>query len=295
MMTCKVVVGGEQIKKINEKLKAGREKEPQKYDESFKSATEGEETVPSKTEQVTSGPKFTPQIISEVATNLETRFVLVGTVAGVETTESGRVGGKNKKRKEKESEGAQSTMRGMEKGAVDSSPTPVGLTKESGAMVVWGEESAGEKESVREIGGNRSGEAAEGANKKRKAASSIPVEIPPTRERATRSQKKQSEVELEKALEESKRKVVAKGKKKVVEPIEAIEIDEMDLVLRDEDETKEVEVVAPKYKKAKTSTKKFVSKTQSAEPSTLDKRTRSDVKSRKVKIVEEEEWSGEEE
>ncbi|XP_070057727.1 uncharacterized protein [Nicotiana tomentosiformis] len=113
-------------------------------------------------------------------------------------------------------------------------------------------------------------------NKKRKAASSIPVEIPPTRGRATKSQKKQSEAELEKALAENKRKVVAKGKKKVVE---LVEIDEMDLVLRDEEETEEMEVVTPK----------------SAEPSTLAKRTRFALKPRKVKIVEEEEWSREEE
>ena len=56
-----------------------------------------------------------------------------------------------------------------------------------------------------------------------------------------------------------------------------------------------MEVVTPKAKKAKTSTKKFVTKTKSAEPSTLTKRTRYTLKSRKVKIVEEEEWSGEEE
>ena len=69
------------------------------------------------------------------------------------------------------------------------------------------------------------------ANKKMKVASSIPVEILPTRGRATRSQKKQSEAELEKALEESKIKVAAKGKKKVGEPVEVFEIDEIDLVL----------------------------------------------------------------
>ncbi|XP_070051184.1 protein pxr1-like [Nicotiana tomentosiformis] len=163
-------------------------------------------------------------------------------------------------------------------------------------MVVWGEESARIEESVRKIGVSGSREAAEGlvqlgknidepvpseqetladllkrvtasynpkkkgssgvntpgtarANKKRKATSSIPVEIPPTRGRATKSQKKQSEAELDKVLEESKRKTAAKGKKK----------------------------------------------SKSAEPSILAKRTRSAMKSRKVKIVEEEEWSREEE
>ncbi|XP_070046993.1 uncharacterized protein [Nicotiana tomentosiformis] len=132
------------------------------------------------------------------------------------------------------------------------------------------------------------------ANKKRKAAFSIPVEIPPTRGRPTRSQKKQSEAELGKTLEESKIKDASKGKKKVSDPVEAVEIDEIDLILRDEDETEEVEVLTPKAKKAKTSTKKSVSKSKSVEPSTLAKRTRSAVKSRKVKITEEEKWSGEE-
>nr|XP_009759801.1 PREDICTED: uncharacterized protein LOC104212277 [Nicotiana sylvestris] len=55
-------------------------------------------------------------------------------------------------------------------------------------------------------------------NKKRKFVSSIPVETLLTKGRATRGQMKQSDAELEKALEESKKKVVAKGKKKVVEP-----------------------------------------------------------------------------
>ncbi|XP_019252849.1 PREDICTED: uncharacterized protein LOC109231659 [Nicotiana attenuata] len=232
MMARKDVVGGEKTKKINEKLKASREEEPQKSDESFKSATKGEETVSSKSEQVCSSWIY----------------------AGVETTESGK-----------------------------------------------GEETDGEKQSVRETGGSGSGEVAERseipgtarANKKRKDVSSIPVETPPTRGRPTRSQKKQNEAELKKALEESKRKADAKGKKKVVEPIEAVEIDEMDLVLRDEVETEDVEVMTPKAKKVKTSSKKSVSKTKSVEPSTLAKRTRSALKSRKVKIVEEEEWSGE--
>ncbi|XP_070054283.1 uncharacterized protein [Nicotiana tomentosiformis] len=295
LLARKTVAGSTLSKKLDKQLKDSQVHEPQKSEDSFKSATEGEETVSSEIEQV--------------ATNLENRFVLVGSMPGIETTESGKVGGKNKKGKEKESEGARSTVRGKEKGVVGSSPTPVSLTKESGAMVVLGEESAGIEESVRKMGGSGFGEAVEGqetfadllkrvtasynpkkkgssgvntpgtarANKKRKAASSIPVEIPPTRGRATRSQKKQSEDELEKALEESKRKNAAKGKKNMGEPVDAVEIDEIDLVLRDEDEMEEMKVLTPKAKEAKTSTKK------------------SAVKSRKVKIVEEEEWSGEEE
>nr|XP_016515304.1 PREDICTED: uncharacterized protein LOC107832017 [Nicotiana tabacum] len=186
LMARKVVIGGEQIKKINEQFKASREEEPHKSDESFKSI-EGEETASSEIEQVISGPKVTPKIISEVATNLENR---------------------------------------------DSS---------------YKRENYKERENYK------------------------------------------SEAELENALEESKRKVAAKGKRKVIEPIEAVEIEEMDLVLRDEEEAEEMEVVTPKAKKSKTSTKKSISKTKSVDPSTLAKRTRSALKSRKVKVVEEEE------
>nr|XP_016486999.1 PREDICTED: transcription initiation factor IIE subunit alpha-like [Nicotiana tabacum] len=133
------------------------------------------------------------------------------------------------------------------------------------------------------------------AHKKRKTASSIPVETPPTRGSATRSQKKSSEAELERALEKSKRKADAKGKKKVSEHVEAIEIEGMDLVLHDEDGAEEVEVMTPKAKKRKTSKKKSPSKTVDVKLSTLAKRTRSAVKSRKVQVVKEEESEEEEE
>ncbi|XP_070045030.1 secreted RxLR effector protein 161-like [Nicotiana tomentosiformis] len=39
-------------------------------------------------EQVKSGPKVTSEVTSEVTANLETRFVLVGNVVGVETADS---------------------------------------------------------------------------------------------------------------------------------------------------------------------------------------------------------------
>nr|XP_009620519.1 sister chromatid cohesion protein PDS5 homolog B-like [Nicotiana tomentosiformis] len=113
--------------------------------------------------------------------------------------------------------------------------------------------------------------------------------------KVTRSKRKQGEVELERALEESKIKADAKGKKKVNEPVEAIEIAEMNQVLHDEDEAEEVEVVTPKAKKRKTSKKKSPSKPVDTEPSALAKRTRSATKSRKVQVVEEEESEQEEE
>ncbi|XP_019252640.1 PREDICTED: neurofilament medium polypeptide-like [Nicotiana attenuata] len=112
------------------------------------------------------------------------------------------------------------------------------------------------------------------ANKKRKDASSETTETPLPKGRATRSKLKKSEEELQKAMEESKKKRMDKGKAKVAEPIEAVDVDKMDPVHQGEHVTVEVEF---------------------AEPSTLAKRTRSAVKSKQVKITEEEDWSGEEE
>ncbi|XP_070035591.1 protein pxr1-like [Nicotiana tomentosiformis] len=127
-------------------------------------------------------------------------------------------------------------------------------------MVVWSKEYAGEEESLREKVESGSVEVAEGLLDWGRMA-----------------------------LNKSKRKVAEKGKKKVVEPAEAVEIEEMDLFLHYEDEAEEVEVVTPKAKKIKTSKKKSPSKTKSAEPSTLVKRTMSTLKSRKAKVLEEEE------
>ncbi|XP_070031226.1 uncharacterized protein [Nicotiana tomentosiformis] len=92
---------------------------------------------------VTSGPKITSEIISEVVENLENRFVLVGTITGVETTKYGKPSDKNRKKKEKESESAHGDVRGMGKEVSESLPTYVGLTEKTGAMILWSEESAG--------------------------------------------------------------------------------------------------------------------------------------------------------
>ncbi|XP_070056832.1 nuclear localization sequence-binding protein-like [Nicotiana tomentosiformis] len=73
MLARKVVAGGEHIKKINEQLKASQAEEPQKSRDSFKSATDGEESISSETEQETSGPKITSETISEVTKNQENR------------------------------------------------------------------------------------------------------------------------------------------------------------------------------------------------------------------------------
>ncbi|XP_070056343.1 uncharacterized protein [Nicotiana tomentosiformis] len=323
MIAHNTVVGSALSKKLDAQLKARQAQEPKNSEESFKSSTEGEEYGSSDTEQVTSSPNTTTEVISELAENLENMFILVGFVVDEESSESRRIGGKNKKEKEKESEGARNEERGMGKRAVNSSLIP-----NTCIMVLCGAESGKMEESVKKIRGSGSGKAVEGlvklgqnvdepgssveetladllkkakipgtarANNKRKAAPSDSTENPPTRGRATRSQLKQNEADLQKHLEESKRKAVAKGKKKMAEPVEAVDVDEMDLVHQDKDVIEEVEVQTPKPKKAKTSTKKSISMSKSVEPSTLAKRTRYAVKTKQVKIVKEEECSGEEE
>lgn len=124
--------------------------------------------------------------------------------------------------------------------------------------------------------------------KKRKASSSIPVETLPTGGRTIRSQKKQSEANLKKALAKSAMKVTAKGKKKVGEMSEAIEKVEIDLVLDDDDEAEEVKVVSPSAKNRETSKKKSQDKSIAIEDSALSKRTRFARKSRKIQIMVEE-------
>nr|XP_009788501.1 PREDICTED: ABC transporter F family member 4-like [Nicotiana sylvestris] len=186
--------------------------------------------------KVTSGLNIASDVITEVAKNLESRFILVGTIAGL------------RKSFQEPVPSVQEPLEDLLKRVSDSyNPKK----KKSSEVKILG--------TARE-------------NKKRKVAFHIPIETPNTRERAIRSPKKQSEAELERALEESKRKVAAKGKKKISEPIKSIEIEEMEPIFHDEDEAEEhVDV----------------------DPSTLVRRTRSVRKS--VQAVEEEEESEEEE
>ncbi|XP_070020164.1 uncharacterized protein [Nicotiana sylvestris] len=128
--------------------------------------------------------------------------------------------------------------------------------------------------------------------KKSKMSSTKPTVPSIPKGRATRSRVGQSEVELQKALEESKKKKKEKGKAKVVESSEVAEEEEeeeeeeIELVHQERGTT--MEVPTPKPKRAKASSKKSSSEPVSAEPS-LAKRTRSSMKGKQVKITEEEE------
>ncbi|XP_070018049.1 uncharacterized protein [Nicotiana sylvestris] len=211
----------------------------------------------------------------------------------VETPESRRIRGKNKRAKEKENEGVSSDVRGKGKEVADSLPT-----SEMVRMAIC--EAELEKLSTSYNPKKRSTPTPKTPSttkttKKRKDTSLTNTDIPLPKGRATRSKLKKSVDELQKAMEESKKKRMDKGKSKVAEPVEAVDVDEMDRVYQDEHVTVEVEVQTPKPKKTKTSSKKSSSISKSAEPSTLAKRKRSTVKAKQVKITEEEDWSAEKE
>ncbi|XP_019260696.1 PREDICTED: microtubule-associated protein futsch-like [Nicotiana attenuata] len=247
MLARKTVATGALSKKLNAKLKASQAQDSENSDDSFKSAREGEGTGSSDSEQATS----------------------------VQNPPS------------EESEGVSSDVRKKGKKVADSSPT-----SEMVRMAIYGAEHEKVVESSKKTGGSDSGEEAEElkrrtptpkapstgkTTKKRKATSPTTADIPLPKGRATRSKLKRSKDELQKAMEESKKKRMDKGKAKVAEPVEAVDVDEMD-----------------PPKKIKTSSKKSSSVSKTAEPP-LAKRTRSAVKAKQVKITEEEDWSGEEE
>ncbi|XP_070016966.1 uncharacterized protein [Nicotiana sylvestris] len=129
-------------------------------------------------------------------------------------------------------------------------------------------------------------------SKKRKASSPTLTASSVPRGRATRSRVKQSETDLQKALEESKKKKMDKGNLKSAESLEVVEEKEMELVHQERGTT--VEVPIPKPKKPKTSFKKSSSVFVAAEP-TLAKRIKSTVKTKQTKVSDDDDWSGEEE
>ncbi|XP_070035329.1 uncharacterized protein [Nicotiana tomentosiformis] len=246
--------------------------------------------------EVSSVPKPSFEVISEITKSLETRFILVGSVIDVEMPETRRRGVICGVEPEKEEEGVRHTGGS---GSGEAAEGLINLGKQADEPGSSVEETLAdllkklsESYQPKKKGtpkATTSGTAR--ANKKRKATPSKTSDIPLPRGRTTISKLKQSDEELQRALEESKKKRVDKGKEKRVE---TVELDEMELVHQSE-KVAEVEVQTPKPNKAKTSSKKssFVSK--SAEPSIMAKRSRSAVKAKQVKITEEDNWSGEEE
>nr|XP_016472425.1 PREDICTED: nucleolin-like [Nicotiana tabacum] len=299
MLARKTVASGALRKVLNERLKAIQVKESlapnsdsSSESESFQSATEGEGHGSSNSEKT---QEFPTEVSTSVVENFETRFVLVGPIRDVKLAETSRSGRKKKSKKEKEREGACGEERRNGRGAI---------------LAICGVAQERLEESGMKSRGSGSGEAAEGYDpKKRKATTPKAPNVPKLSKkiktsspkpaasslpkgRATRSMVKQSEVELQKALEESKKKKMEKGNGKVAESSEVVEEEEMELVHQERGTT--VEVPTPKPKKSKTSSKKSSSLPVSTKPS-LAKRTRSAVKAKQAKVSHDEEWSGEEE
>ncbi|XP_019259335.1 PREDICTED: uncharacterized protein LOC109237476 [Nicotiana attenuata] len=221
-------------------------------DDSFKSASEGEGTGSSDSEKAQNSPS---EVHSALAENLENRFVLVGSVRNVELPELGRRGESGKK-----SGGSGSGE------AVEGLVNLCSQADEPGSSV---EETI--PDLLKKVGASYdpkkrrtptpNAPSTTKLSKKRKASSPTTAEIPLPKGRATRSMVKQSESELQKALAEVKKKRMDKGKAKVAEPSEAVDIEEMEQVHQEEH--------------------------------TAVERTRSTMKNKQVRITEDEEWSGE--
>ncbi|XP_009778058.1 uncharacterized protein [Nicotiana sylvestris] len=157
MLARKTVATGALSRKLKAQLKASQAQDSQNSDDSFKSASEGGGTRSSDSDQVTSMQNPSTEVISDLAEDLENRFILVGSIVDVETTESRRRGGKNKREKEKESEGVCGDESEKGKEVVDSSPT-----SETGRLAICGTEPKKVEESSKKAGGSGSGEATEG-------------------------------------------------------------------------------------------------------------------------------------
>ncbi|XP_070003130.1 uncharacterized protein [Nicotiana sylvestris] len=328
MLARKTVASGALRKVLNERLKASQVKESlaPKSDSSsesgsFQSATEGDGHGSSDSKKTRESPS---KVSYSVVENLETRFVLVGPIRDVELPEMSRSGGKKKSEKEKERDGACGEERGKGKGAVfaicgvaqdrlDESGMKSGgsgsrkaaeglvhLSKQRDEPISSTEETLDDL--LKKVGASydpkkRKATTPKAPNvpnpsKKRKTSSPTPTASSVPRGRAARSRVKQSKVDLQKALEESKKRKKDKVKGNVAESSEAVEEEEMELVHQERGTT--VEVPTPKPKKPKTSSKKSSSVLVAVEP-TLAKRTRSTVKAKQTKVSDDDDWNGEEE
>ncbi|XP_070020893.1 protein gar2-like [Nicotiana sylvestris] len=258
MLARKTVISGDLSKKSNEQLKASQAQNSDSTSdsESYKFASKREGPGSSEFEKAQESPS---KVSSSLTENLENRFILVGSIRDVELPKLRRSGDIV------EESGKKSGGSGSDK-ATEGLVNLSSQGDEPGSSVVETLASL-----LKRVGASYDPKkrrtptpeppSAPKPSKKQKASSPTPTETSLPKGRATRSRVKQSESDLQKALAKSKKKRMAKGKGKVAESSEAIDIEQME---------------------------------QAVEPS-LAKRTRSVVKSKQVRVSEEEEWSGEEE
>ncbi|XP_019259749.1 PREDICTED: uncharacterized protein LOC109237818 [Nicotiana attenuata] len=250
MLARKSVPSGASRKVLNERLKASQKREsPAKESDSS-----------SDSESFISASEGSSEV-----KNVENMFVLIGPVKDVLLAESSRSGANRlvhlSKQRDEPGSSAEETL--------------AGLLKKVGASYDPKKRKATSQKSQN----------VPKPTKKRKPSSPKSTAPPVPNGRATRSGVRQSEADLQKALEESKKKKMEKGKRKVAESSEATEEEEMELVHQERGTT--VEVPTPKPKKSKTSTKKSSCEPVSGEP-LLAKRTRRKIlKGRLLKDLEE--------
>nr|XP_009774586.1 PREDICTED: protein ENL-like [Nicotiana sylvestris] len=250
--------------------------------ESYKSTSDGGGLGSSNSEKYQESPS---KVSSSLSENLESRFVLVGPVKNVELPELRR------------SEGRREWPKVRGSGSGEAAKGLVHLTTQRDEPGSSTEKTLADL--LKKVGSSYDprkrrtptpkAPSVPKPSTKRKHSSPTTTEIAFPKGRATRSRVKQSESDLQKALAESKKKRVAKGKGNVAESSEDMEVEEMEQVHHEEVQI--VEVKTPKPKKPKTSSKKSSSVSKAAEHS-LTKRKRPVVKIKQVKISKDEEWSG---
>nr|XP_016486061.1 PREDICTED: triadin-like [Nicotiana tabacum] len=275
MLARKTLASGALSKKLNEKLKASQAQNSSSSSDSksYQSTTEGEGPRSSNSEKTEESPS--KAISSE---NIESRFILVGSVKDVKVPGSQRSGERVEK----------SGMKSRGNGSGEATEGLVHLSTQRDELISSTEETL--PDLLKKVGASYDPKKCRTPtikapnvpkpSMKRKASSPTPTASSMPRGRATRSRVKQSEVDLQRALKESKKKKMDKGKGKIAESSEAVEEEDMELVHQERGTS--MEVPTPKPKKPKTSSKKFFSLSEAVEP-ILAKRTRSILKGRMLK------------
>ncbi|XP_070030128.1 uncharacterized protein [Nicotiana sylvestris] len=260
MLTRKTVASGALRKVLNEKLKASQRKESptQESDsrsesEAFISASKGEEHGSSDTDKIQKNPGEVSYcvVFSTVVQNVENRFVLVRPVKDVKGLNLVKVEVKRKKKREGGASGDERGNRkervldicgGVEKGGNKSGGSGSGEAAEGLVHLIKQQDEPGSSaeetlaDLLKRVGASydpkkrkastQKASTASKPTKKSKMSSPKPIVPLVPKGRATRSRVKQSEAELQKALEESKKKKKEKGKAKVVESYEVAKEEE---------------------------------------------------------------------
>ncbi|XP_019251078.1 PREDICTED: uncharacterized protein LOC109229995 [Nicotiana attenuata] len=243
MLARKMVATGALSKKLNEKLKASQAQDFENSDDSFKYGSEGEGTRSSDSKKAQNSPSDVRSVLvenvdnsnvrgkgKEVAGSSPTSKLVVPAICGVEHTtveeSSKKTGGS----------GSGEAAEGLV--ILSSQADEPGSSIEETLVDVLKKVGASYDPKKRRTPTLKAPSTAK-PSKKRKASSPTTAEISLPKGRATRSMVKQSESELQKALAESKKKRMDKGKAKVAEPSEAVNVEEMEQVHHEEHTTVE--------------------------------------------------------